>query len=97
MLPATAPGRDHVYHLYVVRHERRDALARHLAAHHIQTAVNYPVALPFVPAYARLGHLAADFPNAHHHQSRILSLPIFPEMTPAHLAAVVAAVRDFAG
>jgi dTDP-4-amino-4,6-dideoxygalactose transaminase len=95
--PLVAAGREHVYHLYVVRHEARDALARHLAAHGIQTVVNYPVALPFVPAYARLKHTPADFPNAHHNQSRVLSLPIFPEITPAQLQAVVAAIASFTG
>jgi dTDP-4-amino-4,6-dideoxygalactose transaminase len=95
--PAVAAGRDPVWHLYVVRHERRDALAAHLAARGIQTVVNYPVALPFVPAYARFGHQSEDFPNAHRHQSRILSLPIFPEMTPAQLGAVVDAVGSLTG
>jgi dTDP-4-amino-4,6-dideoxygalactose transaminase len=96
-LPQVAAGREHVYHLYVVRHDKRDALAKHLGDHGIQTVINYPVALPFVPAYARLGHTAAQFPNAHHNQSRILSLPIFPEITPEQMQAVAAAVRSFKG
>ena len=96
-LPQVAAGREHVYHLYVVRHEQRDALAKHLNERGIQTVINYPVALPFVPAYARLGHTPADFPNAHHNQSRILSLPIFPEITPEQMQAVAAAVRSFKG
>ena len=95
--PITAPGREHVYHLYVVRHERRDALAQHLAARGIQTSINYPVALPFVPAYARLGHTHEHFPNAFASQSRILSLPIFPEMSEAQITAVNDAIRSFAG
>ncbi len=94
--PLTAAGREHVFHLYVVRHAARGALARHLAAAGVQTAVNYPVALPFVPAYARLGHRAEDFPNAHFQQSRILSLPIFPEMSARQMDAVVAGVEGFA-
>ena len=94
-LPATAVGREHVHHLYVVQHEQRDALARHLRGYGIQTVVNYPVALPFVPAYARLGHTAADFPNAYAQQSRVLSLPIFPEMVPGEVAAVVDAMASF--
>lgn len=94
-VPRVAEGREHVYHLYVVRHEQRDALAEHLAVRGIQTAINYPLALPFVPAYARLKHTAADFPNAHHNQSRILSLPIFPEMTAAQIDAVVDGLRSF--
>ena len=95
--PITAPGREHVYHLYVVRHERRDALAQHLATRGIQTSINYPVALPFVPAYRRLGHTPEHFPNAFASQSRILSLPIFPEMSEAQIGAVNAAIRSFAG
>jgi dTDP-4-amino-4,6-dideoxygalactose transaminase len=96
-LPTVAPERTHVYHLYVIRHEKRDALARHLAALGIQTVVNYPVALPFLPAYARLGHKPKEFPNAYHNQSRVLSLPIFPEMTMAQIAAVAGAIRSFQG
>ena len=94
-LPAVAPGREHVYHLYVVQHAQRDALATHLAGQGIQTSINYPVALPFVPAYARLGATPQQFPNAFTHQSSILSLPIFPEMTKLQLDAVVLAVKSF--
>jgi dTDP-4-amino-4,6-dideoxygalactose transaminase len=93
--PPVVAGREHVYHLYVVRHERRDALAAALKAVGIQTVINYPVALPFLPAYARFGHRPGDFPNAHSNQSRILSLPIFPEMTGAQQATVVRAIDTF--
>lgn len=94
-LPRVAEGREHVYHLYVVQHERRDALARHLAERGIQTVVNYPVALPFLPAYARFGHRPSDFPVAHANQSRILSLPIYPEITAEQMRMVANAVREF--
>lgn len=93
--PIAHPEREHVYHLYVIRHEERDALAKHLNAQDIQTAINYPVALPFLPCYARFKHQAEDFPNAHHNQSRILSLPIFPEMSEAQINRVVQAVAEF--
>jgi len=96
-LPQTAPGREHVWHLYVVRHEARDALARHLHERGVQTVVNYPVALPFLPAYQRLRHSPADFPNAHRNQSRVLSLPMYPEMTPRQMHAVADALASFAG
>ena len=95
-LPVVAPGREHVYHLYVIRHEERDRLARHLAALGIQTVVNYPVALPFLPAYAHLNASPEDFPRAWRHQSCVLSLPIFPEMTIAQLGVVADAVAGFA-
>ncbi|HXF52645.1 MAG TPA: DegT/DnrJ/EryC1/StrS family aminotransferase [Hyphomicrobiaceae bacterium] len=93
--PAEAAGREHVYHLYVVRHEDRDGLAGHLTARGVQSGIHYPVALPFLKAYAYLGHRPEDFPNAFYNQSRILSLPMYPEMSPAQRAHVVAAVGDF--
>lgn len=94
--PVEGEGREHVYHLYVVRHDRRDELAAHLAADGIQTVVNYPVALPFLPAYQRFGHVPQEFPNAWANQGRILSLPIFPEMTDSQQAQVAEAIRHFA-
>ncbi len=94
--PAEGEGREHVYHLYVVRHDRRDELAAHLAAAGIQTVVNYPVALPFLPAYQRFGHVPRDFPNAWSNQGRILSLPIFPEMSASQQTHVAEALRGFA-
>lgn len=93
--PWQAPGRSHVYHLYVVQHERRDDLAAHLRARGIQTGVHYPVALPFLQAYARFGHRPADFPAAHAMQSRILSLPMFAEIQDRQLKAVADAIEEF--
>jgi dTDP-4-amino-4,6-dideoxygalactose transaminase len=94
-VPPAMEGREHVYHLYVVRHQRRDALAAHLNAAGVQTSVNYPLALPFLPAYRHFSHRAEEFPNAFAHQSTVLSLPLFPEMTVAQHAQVVAAVASF--
>jgi dTDP-4-amino-4,6-dideoxygalactose transaminase len=94
-LPEVADGREHVYHLYVVRHARRGQLARHLSDLGIQTVINYPVALPFLPAYARLRHRPEDFPDAYSNQSQVLSLPMFPEITDAQIFMVAEAVRGF--
>ena len=58
-LPAEKSGCTHVYHLYVIRHPRRDALREHLGRLGIGTQLNYPRALPCTPAYARLGHRPA--------------------------------------
>ena len=95
--PPVAPGRDHVFHLYVVRTARRDALRAHLETRGIQTQINYPAALPFLPAYQRFGHQPADFPVAYAHQSQVLSLPLFPEMTAGQLDQVVDAIQAFFG
>ncbi len=94
--PKIAPDRDHVYHLYVIRTEKRDALKKHLADAGIATVLNYPKALPFYPAYSYLKHRPEDFPVAYANQSRILSLPIFPEMTDEMIEYVVTQIRAFA-
>lgn len=93
--PKVAPDRDHVYHLYVIRTERRDALRKHLADAGIATVLNYPKALPFYPAYAYLGHAPEDFPVAYANQSRILSLPIYPEMPEQMIAYVTEGIAGF--
>ena len=79
--PKVMSDRDHVYHLYVIRTNNRDELKKHLESLKIATVLNYPKALPFYPAYDYLGHIPADFPVAYAHQHRILSLPIYPEIT----------------
>ena len=79
----------------MIQHEERDALAAELAAAGIQTVVNYPVALPFLPAYRHLGSSVEHFPNAYHNQLRVLSLPMFPEMTSDQQATVVEAIARF--
>ena len=93
--PTVAPDRDHVYHLYVIRTDRRDELRAHLQSRRVATVINYPKALPFYPAYAYLKHQTIDFPVAHANQSRILSLPLYPELTDDQAATVAGAIRAF--
>jgi dTDP-4-amino-4,6-dideoxygalactose transaminase len=93
--PKVLDCNEHVWHLYVVKHEKRDELSRYLNDNGVQTGINYPVSLPFLPAYRRLNHLPKDFPNAFANQSRILSLPIFPEMSFTQQHRVVSLITDF--
>jgi dTDP-4-amino-4,6-dideoxygalactose transaminase len=95
VVPSVAAEREHVYHLYTIQHPRRDALAAHLNANGVQTAINYPTALPFLAAYSRLKHRPEQFPNAHRQQSRILSLPMFAEITRQQQDEVIGLVRKF--
>ncbi len=95
--PTVKSDRDHVYHLYVVRTENRDALREHLSQAGISTLLNYPKALPFYPAYAYLGHVPQDFPAAYFNQSRILSLPIYPEMSEEATTHVANTIAHFWG
>jgi dTDP-4-amino-4,6-dideoxygalactose transaminase len=93
--PKVGPDRDHVYHLYVIRTENRDALKEYLTQTGVSTVLNYPKALPFYPAYIYLGHIPEDFPSAYFNQSRILSLPIYPEMTPDMITRVSDCIGNF--
>jgi dTDP-4-amino-4,6-dideoxygalactose transaminase len=93
--PRIGLGGDHVYHLYVIRTENRDALREHLTQAGISTVLNYPQALPFYPAYAHLGHVPRDFPVAYFNQSRVLSLPIYPEIMKEMITHTVECIGGF--
>lgn len=95
--PLVAEDRKHVWHLYVIKHKNRDGLVRHLTASGIETVINYPVALPFLPAYRRFNYLQSDFPNAFANQSRILSIPIYPEMSNEQIDRVVGSITEYSG
>lgn len=97
ILPQIDARASHVWHLFVIRTKQRDALKAHLADNNIQTVINYPVALPFLEAYAHQNNEIEDFPTAYGHQSDILSLPIFPDMTDEQINHVVHAVISFFG
>jgi dTDP-4-amino-4,6-dideoxygalactose transaminase len=95
VVPQVATDRSHVYHLYTIQHPHRDALAAHLNGRGVQTAINYPTALPFLAAYGRFGHRPEQFPNAFSGQARILSLPMFAEITQEQQDEVIDLVRRF--
>jgi dTDP-4-amino-4,6-dideoxygalactose transaminase len=95
-IPHVGLDRTHVYHLYTVQHPRRDELATYLKENGVQTAVNYPVALPFLEAYGRFGRRPEQFPNAYFQQSRILSLPMFAEITADQQKVVMDLIHAFA-
>lgn len=94
-VPEERESGSHVWHLYVIKTEFRDELAKFLADRGISTVINYPTALPFLPAYSRLKHRSHHFPAAFKNQSRILSLPIYPEITDEMVSYVVKSILDF--
>jgi len=94
-VPWVAEGREHVWHLYVIRSDRRDNLAEFLSRNGVQTVINYPIALPFLPAYKKFDCQPADFPNAFRNQSRVLSLPIYPELTDLQINRVIELIDEF--
>jgi dTDP-4-amino-4,6-dideoxygalactose transaminase len=87
--PATLPGNEHVWHLYVVRVACRDDVLAHLQAEGIGAGVHYPVPVHLTPAMAELGYTQGTFPVAERAAREILSLPMFPGITRAQQERVV--------
>jgi dTDP-4-amino-4,6-dideoxygalactose transaminase len=96
-LPRESEYARHVYHLFVVQTDARDRLQTHLSAAGVQTGIHYPVPVHLQPAYAALGHRPGDFPEAEAQSRRVLSLPMFAELTGEQIARVVEAVGSFCG
>jgi dTDP-4-amino-4,6-dideoxygalactose transaminase len=96
VLPVVPAWAQPVWHLYVVRHPRRDALAKGLADAGIGTLVHYPIAPHLQAAYAELGMKEGRFPIAEAIHREVLSLPMGPTMTVEQAAEVAQAVRRVA-
>jgi dTDP-4-amino-4,6-dideoxygalactose transaminase len=95
-LPVTHPSvTRHVWHLFVIQVDEPEALGAFLDERGIQTGRHYPTPIHIQPAYAELGGKAGDFPVAEAMASRLLSLPMHPEMTRALVDEVVHGVEDF--
>ncbi len=94
-LPREASWAESAYHLYVVRHPRRDDLKKHLEANKVGCALHYPLPLHLQKCYAGLGHQPGSFPVAEKAARECLSLPIYPELTEAQIQRVVAVIKDF--
>lgn len=96
-LPSPAQGTTHVYHQYVVRctdRSARDRLMAYLLARDIQTAVHYPVPVHLQPAYRRLSE-SCSLPATEGVAARILSLPMFPELTDQQAERVAEEIANF--
>lgn len=94
-LPVIRPGTNPVWHLFVVLTDERDQLAKFLNEKGIQTVINYPRSLPFLPCYEHFDYKEEDFPNSFILQNKCLCLPIFPDMTDVQLDLVCQSVSGF--
>ena len=93
ILPRTAPGRVHVFHIYAIRAPQRDELIRALAQRGISCGIHYPVPVHLQEAYRSLGLTRGAFPVAERCADEFVSLPMFPELKPEQIEAVALAVR----
>ena len=95
ILPRTAPGATHVFHLYVVRTPKRDALQHYLTQHGIGSLIHYPIPVHLQKAYENLGFKKGAFPIAEQIADSCLSLPLWPGMLRQDVKAVVKEIDDF--
>ncbi|MFS0515829.1 DegT/DnrJ/EryC1/StrS family aminotransferase [Nostoc sp. UIC 10607] len=92
--PTVMSYSHHVYHVYVVRTNHRDALQQKLQQRLIQTGIHYPIPVHLQPAYADLGYQVGDFPCAELVANEVLSLPMFAELSSEQIEIVSAAVCE---
>ena len=83
------------HHLYSIQTDRRDELSRYLDSRGIGNGVYYPLGLHLQKCYRSLGYRKGDFPVTERVSDRILSLPMYPELTARHKAEVIGAMRTF--
>ncbi len=93
ILPATAAERVHVFHIYAIRAPKRDELIATLAKQGISCGIHYPIPVHLQEAYRSLGLARGAFPVAERCADEFVSLPMFPELTPAQVETVARAVR----
>jgi dTDP-4-amino-4,6-dideoxygalactose transaminase len=95
ILPVINNEATHVYHLYVVRTSKRDALQKYLSAHGIGTLIHYPIPPHLQEAYKYLNFKKGDFAIAEELSDTCLSLPIWPGMTYEQVTAAAECCNQF--
>ena len=95
VVPGEAGGAESVWHLYVIRTERRDALKDYLVSKGINAGIHYPIPIHLQPAYHDLGYKRGDFPVTEAYADRILSLPMYAELTDGQIEFISQTVCEF--
>ncbi len=97
VLPSVSSDGSHVFGVYTLRCAHRDALRAHLQGQGIGTVTYYPLPLHLQEAYAYLGYKQGDLPVCEQLAQEVLSIPVYPELTPEQLAVVTGAIFEFLG
>lgn len=93
--PKEMPYAKHVYHLYMIETPQRDALQKYLEKQGITTVIHYPKPIHLQDPYKKLGYREGDFPITEEKAKRILSLPMFPELTEEEIRYVCKKIAAF--
>ena len=94
-LPTIRPHARHIFHQYVLRAPRRDALRDHLRAHGVGCEVYYPIPLHLQPCFAALGYRSGSLPETERAAAEVLALPMYPELSSAQQERVVETLARF--
>lgn len=94
VLPTVAAGNEHVWHLYVIRVPNRNAVLRRLQEEGVAAGIHYPVPVHLQPAFRYLGYCPGDFPVAEAAAKRLLSLPMYPQITEEQQARVASVIKS---
>lgn len=94
-VPTDRPEEEPVYHRFIVQAEDRDRMMAFLAREGVETKVNYPIPIHLQPIGRGMGHKEGDFPVAERQAERIMSLPLYPEMTDDEVGFVIDRVEKF--
>ncbi|MEM8960899.1 MAG: DegT/DnrJ/EryC1/StrS family aminotransferase [Acidobacteriota bacterium] len=96
-LPRRDPRSRHVFHLYVLRVDRRDELLAELKERGVSAKIHYPIPVHLQPAAHHLGHRRGDFPHAEHYADSALTLPVHPYLRDDEMTYIVETLRELAG
>lgn len=94
-IPAEGDHNRHVYHLYVIQTENREALREYLLERGVQGLIHYPIPAHLQKAYSFLGYKKGDLPVTEALVDRILSLPMYPELTNDQVDLVISSIKEF--
>lgn len=95
ILPSERENGQHVYHLFVIKTNRREELEEHLKERGIDSGLHYPIPIHLQECFAQLGYKEGDFPISESLSKRILTLPLFPTMQEEEIKYVSNAIKDF--